>query len=111
MMPRVSAQQHGRQHLVDMRRRAARTGASHRLANADQSLVGLDAHDHRALTQQRIVAHAEGRQRQFRRDVAVKGIGEGGEEGDGFDFGDFHWWACLGRAKTRVAQRILPFVS
>ena len=97
MMPRVSAQQHGRQHFVDMRRRAARTGSSHRLADADQSLVGLDAHDHRALTQQRIIPHAERRQRQLSRDIAVKGVGESGEEWDGFNFGDFHDLALTNR--------------
>ena len=86
MMARVAAQQHGGEHFVDMRRCAARAGPSHRFADADQSGVGLDAHDDRALAEQGVVPHAEGGQGELGRDVAVKRVGEGGEEGDGFDF-------------------------
>ena len=40
MMARIAAQQHGRQHFVDMRRRAPRARPSHRFADADQAFIG-----------------------------------------------------------------------
>ena len=89
-MPRVAAQQHRRQHFVNMRRRSARARPPHRLADADHAGVGRDAHDDRALAKQGVSPHGEGRLGELGRDVAIEGVGERGEERDGFDLRDFH---------------------
>ena len=90
MVARVAAEQHGGEHFVDMRRRAAGAGPSHGFADADQAGVGCDAHDDGALAEQGVRAHGKGGLGELGRDVAGEGVGEGCEEGDGFDLGDFH---------------------
>ena len=72
----IFADEHGREHFVDMSGGATWSRAAHCLADADQSVVGGDAHDHRALAEQRIIAHAKSGMGQFSWHVAIKGVGE-----------------------------------